>query len=62
MLSMHSLGQKLEDVVFLSCSYALLLHMLEVFNELFQQINDDDDDDDDDDEKWFWNTAQACAG
>ena len=30
---------------FLSCSYALLLYLLEVFNE---QINDDDDDDDDD--------------
>jgi len=30
---------------FLSCSYALLLHLLEVFND---QINDDDDDDDDD--------------
>jgi len=32
---------------FLSCSYAVLLHLLERFNE---KINDDDDDDDDDDE------------
>jgi len=34
-------------VPFLFCSYALLLHLLEMFNE---QINDDGDDDDDDDD------------
>ena len=32
-------------VPFLFCSYALLLHLLEMFNE---QINDDGDDDDGD--------------
>ena len=46
----------------LSCSYALVLHLLDVFNE---QINDDDDggggdDDDDDDDEDDVSSAHYC--